>query len=239
MLMSLKDGKGTLLARISLVLLYALLFFQRTRWEEGQIVFAGVNLLLQVALDLTALGLANRIRHRLLTVAFLAAAFTDLIYGISLQVMGITDFNGTLLEWVINLPYITFLVLGAWSLVTQTKQRALTSFGAAVAGILLLANIGREVLLKSWPAQTVGFHWACLIVEAFLLAFAIATFVQKKAGWKNIAAGFAMIASYGILLQCFEVYQELTTGLPVEVLWTLGLLEITIGLSRLRATHGN
>ncbi len=205
-------------------LIYMGLFFQRTRWEGGQLLFGWVNLLLQVWLDLVAIGCARKIGSRLFGIAFLFAAFTDLVYGLKLQVFGITHDMGTPLEWLVNGPYLLFQVFSLAALAKSNPKKSISAGVAVILFIGVLVGMGPSVMAKPWPFQTKFIHFACFMFESGLFGFGL--------GRGKIGIGFLIIASYGLLLQSMEIYSGLEVGLPIEFLWTSALLFIVSGLSR-------
>ncbi|MGZ6480262.1 MAG: hypothetical protein ACXWQE_13215, partial [Bdellovibrionales bacterium] len=226
---------------------YVILAFTHENFAQGKLIFGVTSTVLQVALDTLilfyCLTLAKKVGRkapetRLLIPAFSFLLLGDVVYGISVNVMGMTSLRGTAIETAYNLIYfVTLATVAAYFIVVTRKVgrflngvRFLVLFGAAA----ILYTFFRNKLFAPGVALEVSLiHLGCLAAKTIILAHALIGSVLFSSQFRRwFSCGFMIILSYSLLLEYLEVQNLVQPALAAEIFWTLGLYVILQSLKK-------
>ncbi len=167
----------------------------------------------------------------------------DIIYNIELNVLGITNLRGTLLELTYNIPYMIFLSAAAFAFFQTSKSARMVTRAAAGTAALALSILMLWIFIPKMISEKVEIwsgvvHTICMIAKSGIIGFGIFNLVfSRSQELRVISAGFLTILSYSILLEYIEILGTLQPGLPTEIFWILGQLTIWLGLTLLKKNN--
>jgi hypothetical protein len=240
--------KSVVWAGFALTLLIVALVLLKTVLPRGAFTVGALLTMIHACLDVLAalmsFKLARNSITRLNVFVFLAWAFLfslvgDLGFAALAFSYRVPDYQANLHAFLVQLPYITFVLLATFALMvrTRTSQKKIVFHAGLLLSLIVAAVLIRYLVpslaVAKFPPQFNLIHVLEFLSGGLLIGYGIVNLVtNRENSFRLVAVGLLLLGVAGLYFQLralFEVMSPVSAGF--ESLWTIGRLIVLWGLS--------